>query len=280
MRIGIHVRGFAAGKPVAVARALERGAETIQIFASNPRSWRLTAVNPETDREFVRQMKRRDVKPLFIHVPYLVNLAASSPRFRRLSMRTLAWTLQRADSLHAAGVVVHAGSASTQRRTAVLRRIGRTISVLLPEDRGPKLILELTAGGFGAVATRFDEVAELLDACDGHRRIAICVDTCHLQAAGYEMSTTQGVHQMVAELVTHAGMRRLALIHTNDSRDPQGSRRDRHAAIGRGTIGREGFRALVQHPNLQRIPMICETPGELREDRLNIARLKSMRLAN
>ena len=160
-----------------------------------------------------------------------------------------------------------------------MRRIARMVSVLLPEDRGPKLVLELTAGGFGAVASRFDEAAELLDACDAHRRVGICVDTCHLQAAGYEMSTRSGVAQVVSELSMHIGLRRLVLIHTNDSRDPRGSRRDRHAAIGKGTIGQEGFRALVQHPKLQRIPLICETPGELRDDRLNIRRLKSFRNA-
>lgn len=277
MRIGIHVRGFAAGKPVAAARAIERGAETLQIFASNPRGWHLTAVDPIADRLFVRQLREENLRPLFIHAPYLVNLASPSPAVRRLSIRTLAWSLERAESLGSAGVVVHAGSGSSQRRSTVLRHLARSVSALLPEDRGPKLILELTAGGRGAVASRFAEAAEVLDACSGHGRLAFCVDTCHLHAAGYDITNEEGVASTISELLSTIGIRRLALIHTNDSRDVCGSRRDRHWHIADGSIGEPGFRALVRHPKLRRVPLICETPGELADDRLNVARLKSFR---
>lgn len=277
MRIGMHVRGFQAGRPVAVSRALERGAETIQIFASNPRAWRLTPANPEADREFVRQMAESDVQPLFIHAPYLVNLASASAEFRRRSWKALQWNLVRAESLDAKGVVVHAGSFGNRRKTQVLHGMARAIHRLLPGARGPALIFELTAGGRGAVASNFDDAAQLLDACDGNPRVRFCLDTCHLHAAGSDLSTEESVNEVVGEFRSKVGTKRLALIHSNDSRDPRGSRRDRHWHVGRGQIGLEGFRSLVQHPGLSEIPLICETPGTLADDRRNLRMLKKLR---
>lgn len=274
----MHVRGFEGGKAVAVERALERGAEVIQIFATSPRMWRTARVYPEADLDLRRQMRLRDVKPLFIHAPYLINLASPTAATRDLSRKTLEWNLQRAVDLAAAGVVVHAGAAVTQPHPRAIKQVAAAIGKTLGKaTKGPRLLVELTAGGGGPVACNFEQAAQLLDACSAHPRLAFCIDSCHLHAAGYDLSSPEGVDELVGEMGSTVGLRRIGLIHANDSRDPRGSRRDRHWHIGQGFIGRKGFQAIVNHPRLQRIPVICETPGQVRDDRRNIAILKRLR---
>jgi deoxyribonuclease IV len=278
MRIGIHVRGFEAGRPVAVLRALERGAETIQIFASNPRQWRVPTTDSDADRSFADEMIANDVGPLHLHAPYLVNLASPTAATRDRSRRMVEWTMGRAVDLGAAGVVVHAGQCVGGERLEALRGVSRSLAELLgSESEGPRLLLELTAGSRGAIASRVSEAAEVLDACDGHPRLQICLDTCHLHAAGVDLSGKQGVDDLIGELESAVGIGRLGLVHTNDSKHPLNSRRDHHWHIGQGQIGLDGFGALVGHPALGSVPMICETPGKLVEDRRNLATLKGLR---
>lgn len=276
MRIGIHVRGFDSGRPVAVDRALERGAETIQIFASNPRQWRLPRVDPDADAQLLKEMAEHDVGPLFLHAPYLVNLASPADATREASMRTLEWTLRRAAELQAAGVVVHAGQTVGAPREAALRQVAKAICALLDSPTGPPLLLELTAGSKGAIASRLCHARDVLDTCGGHPRLALCLDTCHLFAAGYDLRQAGGVEELACQLAS-IGLDRLGLIHANDSRDGLGSGRDRHWHLGKGSIGAEGFRHLLRRPEVSNIPLICETPGQVEEDRLNIAWLKEVR---
>ena len=272
------MRGFDGGRAVAVEKALERGAETIQIFASNPRQWRLPSTSVEADHDLREQMASCDVSPLFLHAPYLVNLASPSDETRERSFRTLEWTMERAAELGACGVVVHAGQRAGGPRPPGLAAVVTAVSDLLESaPAGPRLVLELTAGAEGAVANRLPEAGELLDACHGHPRLGLCLDTCHLHAAGVDLRGEQEVEAFVKEVESEVGLDRLALLHANDSPYPLGARRDRHWHIGEGAIGREGFRALVRHPGLREVPVICETPGKLQEDRRNIATLKALR---
>jgi deoxyribonuclease-4 len=189
--------------------------------------------------------------------------------------------LDRAYSLESAAVVVHAGQAVTHDRVKALRRQSRVIKKVLGTSlEGPFLALELTAGGKGAIASRFQEACEVLDICEGHPRLKLCVDTCHLHAAGYDLSNAGGVRETFEELDDQVGIDRLVLIHANDSRDDRGSRRDRHWHIGGGRIGLTGFKALMRYPALRGIPFICETPGALQDDRTNVALLKGLRIAS
>ncbi len=278
MRIGMHVRAFEAGRPVAHIKGVERGAETIQIFASSPRQWRLPLIDPGIDREFVASLRKSALKPLFIHAPYLANLCSPTKGTRSLALSRTQWTMERAFALKAAGVVVHAGSCVGTSRTLALKRLSRAIGAVIGSaPDGPQYLVELTAGGSGAVASTITDAVELLDACGGDKRIAFCVDTCHLHAAGYDLKKAKGIDELLREFATKIGIKRLALIHTNDSRDPRDSRRDRHWHIGEGSIGPGGFRALVRHPLVQKVPMICETPGQVEDDKRNIMRLKKMR---
>jgi deoxyribonuclease-4 len=278
MRIGIHVRGFDAGKPVAATRAAERGAEAVQIFASNPRQWRVPPVDLESDKKFRVQMAEAGLGPLYLHAPYLVNLASPTEATRAASRRSVEWTMSRAAALGAEGVVVHAGHCVGRDRGEALEGSARLLCELLDAaPAGPRLLLELTSGAKGAVASHPEQAAELIEACGCHPRLGICLDTCHLHAAGYDLTGPEGVDLLISEVRELVGLDRLQLIHTNDSRDARGSRRDRHWHIGKGGIGREGFRALVEHPALGEVPLICETPGEVEEDRANVARLKDLR---
>lgn len=278
MRIGMHVRGFEAGRPVAAARALERGAEAVQIFTSNPRQWRLPPVDPSADAELKAQLAEAGLGPLFIHAPYLINLASPTEATRDASCTTVAWTMKRAADLGVEGVIVHAGHCVGRDRAEALACSAELIRGLLGSaPEGPRLLLELTSGAKGAVASVLPQAAELLDRCGPHPNLGICLDTCHLHAAGYDLSGPVGVGRLLGEVEECVGVDRLGLIHSNDSRDPRDSRRDRHWHIGQGQIGLEGFRALVAHPALASTPVICETPGEVEDDRANVAVLKDLR---
>jgi len=278
MRIGMHVRGFDAGRPVAAAKALERGAEAVQIFTSNPRQWRVPPVDHAADAELKAQLAEAGLGPAFIHAPYLINLASPTEATRDASCRTVEWTMKRAGALGVEGVVVHAGHCVGRDRCDALDCSAELISNLLGSaPAGPRLLLELTSGAKGAVASLLPQAAELLDKCGPHPNLGICLDTCHLHAAGYDLSGPEGVERLLAEVEEQVGLERLGLIHSNDSRDPRDSRRDRHWHVGQGQIGLEGFRALVAHPALANTPFVCETPGKVEDDRANVAVLKALR---
>lgn len=274
----MHVRGFDAGRPVAAAMALERGAEAVQIFTSNPRQWRVPPVDPAADAELKAQLAEAGLGPLFVHAPYLINLASPTEATRDASCRTIEWTMKRAAALGVDGVIVHAGHCVGRDRAEALACSAELICNLLGSAQpGPRLLLELTSGAKGAVASLLPQAAELLDKCGPRPNLGICLDTCHLHAAGYDLSGPVGVNHLLNEVEEFVGLDRLGLIHSNDSRDPRDSRRDRHWHVGEGEIGLEGFRALVAHPALAHTPFICETPGEVQDDRANIGVLKALR---
>jgi deoxyribonuclease IV len=278
MRIGMHVRGFDAGRPAAAAKAIERGAEAVQIFTSNPRQWRVPPVDPAVDAELRAQLDEAGLGPLFIHAPYLINLASPTEATRDASCRTVEWTMKRAAALGVEGVIVHAGHCVGRDRTDALDcSAGLICNLLASAPAGPRLLLELTSGAKGAVASHLPQAAELLDKCGPHPNLGLCLDTCHLHAAGYDLAGPEGVDRLLAEVAEQVGLDRLGLIHSNDSRDLRDSRRDRHWHVGQGQIGLDGFRALVAHPALANTPFICETPGEVEDDRANVAVLKALR---
>jgi deoxyribonuclease-4 len=235
------------------------GAEALQTFVSNPRGWAIPALDRAALARAGAAVREAGLGPLFVHAPYLVNPASPSAAFRERSVAVLGWTLDRAAALGAEGVVVHAGSAGGAPRREALRRLRDALLPLL-EGPGPALVIELTAGGAGAVASRWPEAAEALHALDAHPRVGFCLDTCHAFAAGYDLSTDEGLRRCLAELRREVGEDRLLVVHANDSRDPLGSRRDRHAHLGRGRMGLEGFRALVRSRLARRVPIVVETP--------------------
>jgi deoxyribonuclease-4 len=274
VRIGAHV-SVAGGLERAVGNATAVGCESLQVFVSNARGWAPPPVDPAADERFRADLQAAGLGPLFVHAPYLVNFASASPLTRERSREVVAATLAKAAAIGATGVVVHAGAALASGRTAGL---ATTREALLPlaDAAGPDLVLELTAGTRGALAARFEEMAELLAACEHHPRLKVCMDTCHAQAAGYDLGDPAGVAKALDELFATLG-ERVVLVHANDSRDPVGAGRDRHCPIGTGTIGDQGFAAILSHPGLATLPVITETTGDPDQMATDLTRLEHLR---
>lgn len=273
MRLGAHVptRG---SLPRAVDSALQRGCEAFQVFVSNPRAWAPPNHSSDALREFAERRSEAGLGPVFAHSSYLVNIASPDEGFRRRSVDLARRELETVARMGADGLVVHAGAGGPGERAAALERAAR--SVLELADAGPEILLELTAGGAGAVASTIARAAELLDAVGRHPRVGICVDTCHLFAAGAPLDDPEGAREALADLRAHRLASRLRVLHANDSKDPRGSRRDRHEHLGEGSIGDAGFRAVLAHPAVRRAAVLIETPGKLEDDRRNLARLRRL----
>jgi deoxyribonuclease-4 len=281
VRIGAHV-SVAGGLHQAVGNARAVGCESLQVFVSNARGWAPPPVDPAGDERFRTDLAEAGLGPLFVHAPYLVNFASASPVTRERSSQAVAAALAKAAGIGAAGVVVHAGQALATGRTAGLA-LARAALLPLADAidapaGGPDLVLELTAGTRGALAARFEEMAELLAACDHHPRLKVCMDTCHAQAAGYDLGDPAGATKALDELFATLGDR-VVLVHANDSRDPVGAGRDRHCPIGTGTIGDRGFAAILAHPGLAALPVITETTGDPAQMATDLTRLKRLRPA-
>jgi len=269
----------AGGLERAVGNARAVGCESLQVFVSNARGWAPPPVDPAADERFRADLEGAGLGPLFVHAPYLVNFASVSPVTRERSGEVVAATLAKAAAIGAAGVVVHAGQAMASGRAAGLATTREALLPLadaIPATDAPDLVLELTAGTRGALAARFDEMAELLAACEHHPRLKVCMDTCHAQAAGYDLGDPAGAAKILDELFTTLGGR-VVLVHANDSRDPVGAGRDRHCPIGTGTIGDAGFAAVLAHPGLAALPVITETTGDRDQMAADIACLKRLR---
>jgi deoxyribonuclease-4 len=273
-RIGAHV-SVAGGLANAVPNAVAGRCETMQLFASNPRAWATRPPDPDGDALYLARLARTGIGPVHLHAPYLVNLASPGDGTWERSAAVTAWTLRRAAELGAAGVVVHAGSDLGAGRERGLARTRAAVLPLLGDDDGPDLLFELTAGARNTIASRFDQMAELLDVLGDHPRVKVCLDTCHAHAAGYDLSDPPSAVKAIDELLATVGDR-VPLVHANDSRDPVGAARDRHCEIGRGTIGAAGFAALLAHPGLRGAAFVTET-GEPKVQARDVRRLKRLR---
>jgi deoxyribonuclease-4 len=262
--IGAHVPVAGGLARTSLPCADRIGAECVQVFVSNPRGWAPSPGHAGQDAQFRAGIAGRRLRA-FVHAPYLVNLGSPTAETVRLSVSTLRHTVARAAAIGAEGVVFHAGSAvGPDRYTAALRDLGRLLRPLLDEG-GPRLLVEPTAGGGRALAATVADLGPFFDAVDGHPGLGVCLDTCHLWAAGHDLARRGGTSAMLDELVATVGPGRLGLIHANDSRDALGSRRDRHANVGAGEIGAPAFRALFTHRATSGVPLVVETPDPARD---------------
>jgi deoxyribonuclease-4 len=273
--IGAHATvtgGLATG---GLGYAAEVGAEVIQVFVSNPRGW---AAGPG-DAGQDRRLRERGL-PVFIHAPYLINLGSGDPAVASKSASAIAHALHRGGEIGARGVVVHAGSAvGWPDREQALRQLGSIVLPLLDKlgDDDPDLLFEPMAGQGQMLCAQAGDLEQYLAAVEDHPRAGVCLDTCHLFAAGHDLTAVGGVAAMLAELVAAAGPGRVGLVHANDSLLGCGSKRDRHEAIGAGQIGAEPFRELLAA--LGDVPFVVETPGGKAGHARDIATLKGLRAA-
>lgn len=270
--VGAHV-SVAKGLAHALPRAAEVGAEAIQIFVSSPRAWAPPPPDPDGDAAFAAAC----ALPVFIHAPYLINFGSPSPETLAKSCSALEFALRRGAAVGASGVVVHAGSAvlANSWDEAMAQVRAHVLPLLDTMPGAPRLLIEPTAGGGGALASNADSLAAYLDVLGRDERIGVCLDTCHLHAAGHDASTPAGFAAALRAFARAAGPNKIGLVHANDSRDPAGSKRDRHASIGRGTIGRDAFAALFTTRGFRNVPLVVET--EESEHATDIATLKSLR---
>ncbi len=277
--LGAHIQVGGGLARTGLAQVEALGARAVQIFVSNPRAWAVPVGDPAQDATFRDTCARMGI-PTFVHAPYLVNVGSPAATTLRNSVAALAATLARASAVGAQGVVVHTGSAVTGgQRDAALKQVREALLPLLdalPEG-APDLLLEPTAGQGQALCSRVDELAPYLDVLDSHPRVGVCLDTCHLFAAGHDLAAPGGVRSTLNAVVKVAGRGALRLVHVNDSKDPCGSGKDRHANIGAGRIGADAFAELFRHPATRGVPMVIETPGSDAERRADVDLLVSLR---
>ncbi len=274
MRIGAHVptRG---GLMSAIDAAHACGAEAVQVFLSNPRGWAGPRISRGEAGEFRAAWRKSGLGPLFVHAPYLVNIASPNPGFLLKSLELARRSIAVADAVGAAGFVVHAGSGGPGEPAQALERAAATLRTIAPEGGEAALVVELTAGTAGSLAATFPETARLFDAA-GDDRLRLCADTCHLFAAGYGLDRPGGVAECFEELRASGLADRLVLIHANDAKFARGSRRDRHEHIGQGRIGRDGFAAILARPELAGLAVVVETPGDLAAHRRNVEAVREL----
>jgi deoxyribonuclease-4 len=227
-------------------------------------------------REFAERRLAARIAPAFGHTTYLVNIASPDPDFWRRSVELARLEMAAVGVLGLDGLVVHAGAGGPGERGAAVERAAQAVHAIVGEGDGPDLVLELTAGGAGTAASTFPQATELLEAVGPHPRVSLCLDTCHLFAAGYALDTQRGVKKAFAELRQHRLASRVKLVHANDAKFPRGSRMDRHQHVGQGFIGDRGFRAILAEPTVRRSAVLIETPGKLEDDLRNIARLRQL----
>ncbi len=260
MLIGAHV-STGGGLPKAIERAEERRCDAIQVFNQSPRMWRPTRYSDQDFAAFREEMEASRVEVVAVHMIYLINPAAKDREMRTKSLESLTHALRVGDAIGALGVVVHPGALKDDTRTNARKRaIGLIKEALVRSERCP-IIYENTAGSPQLLGRDFDETAELIDKTGGPKRLGLCIDSCHLHATGYDVCTPEGVSDLVDEIDSKIGLKQLKLLHVNDSRDARGSNRDRHAPIGKGEIGRKGFRAFLSEPRFRDVPAVLEGPG-------------------
>lgn len=261
MLIGAHVSP-AGGLAKAVGRGVERGCEAIQIFNQSPRMWRPTAYGDDDFEAFRDAIADAPIKAVLIHAVYLLNCASEDGEVRKKSLASLTQSLRVGAGIGAAGVVLHPGSAKTGDVRKAIGRAGSVIARALAESDRCRLLLEDTAGAGGTLGRSFEELSELLDASGGNGRLAVCLDSCHLLASGYDIRTTQGLADTLDEFDRIIGSDRLQALHVNDSLTPLGSNRDRHALLGEGELGKKGCAAFLSEPRFEQLPCVLETGHE------------------
>ncbi|PKB80002.1 MAG: hypothetical protein BZY88_10460 [SAR202 cluster bacterium Io17-Chloro-G9] len=278
MRIGAHVSS-AGGISKAIARAQEIGCEAIQIFGSSPQSWAFKPV-ADAEKEAYRQgISETGLGPVFLHAIYLINLGTSDQAILEKGIQSLIDHMGLAADIGAAGLIFHPGSHKGAGYEAILPQTVAAIQkVLESSSEGPDLVVENMAGMGQHIGARFQELGGILERVDSPR-LKVCLDTQHTFAAGYDLTTVQGIEATIAEFDELVGVENLVAVHANDSKRVLGSGVDRHDNIGEGFIGEAGFGTIMANPAFREVPFYLEVPGFEGKgpDSQNIQILKNIR---
>jgi len=274
--LGFHV-SISGSIDLAVDRALKADCTAFQMFTRNPRGWRFKPLDGEEVANFVEKRKRAGFERVVVHMPYLPNLASPLKVVARKSRESLADEVGRCGELGVDYMVSHIGSHMGKGSMVGVRMVAEACNEAL--DANPKsnsmLLLENMAGQKNCVGARFEELRMILDGVGKRDRIGVCLDTCHAFAAGFDLSTKTGVGETLRLFDEVVGLDRLKVVHLNDSKARLGSKLDRHEHIGMGFIGERGFREFLGHEEIQRLPLLMETPQDGRRtdaDELTVVR--------
>ena len=278
-RIGAHVPTSGGMAKRSIEYAVTTKAEAIQVFASNPRGWAMPDSNPEADEKFRARASELDIET-YVHAPFLINLGSPTTSTYENSLASTAYSLRRGREIGALGVVIHTGSAVDEDHLPnAWKQISKGMMPILEKlkDNDPWLLLEPTAGQGQSLVRKIEDLTMYFEALKWHPKVGVCLDTCHVFAAGHDIKSKGGMKKTLDLLVEVAGKDRIQLIHANDSMDVLGSLKDRHENLGEGEIGIKPFEELIAHPAVKNAPLILETPGEEPEHGKEIGTLKMIR---
>lgn len=280
LKIGIHT-STAGGPANSVERAYRLGCNALQIFSSSPRQWKPMELSRPQVEESLRLREKYGIAPLVIHTSYLVNLCSSTSEFLEKSVLAFRAEVERALLLKAQYLVLHPGSFRNRTRMEGLQcaadAIERSVERLDLASGGLKILIENTAGAEFSLGGSFEQVAELVEMLRKHVPVAACIDTCHIHVAGYDIVSEEGLKETLQQLDSTVGLKNVLVWHCNDAKAARGSKLDRHQHIGKGTIGLEPFRRLLNDKRVGHAAFIAETPiDEPGDDLRNVATLKSL----
>jgi len=280
MKFGAHM-SIAGGIDNALVRGKKIGCDTIQIFTKNANQWKAKEISKEEVLRFEEKRKKTGISPVVAHNSYLINIASPDDTLYKKSIEALFIEMKRAELLSLPYLIIHPGSHTGSEEGAGLQRIADALNSLHNKTDGftVKILLETTAGQGTSLGHTFEQLAAIIDRVIKRERLGLCLDTAHLFAAGYNIRTKKGYEETMKNLHDVIGIERVNIFHINDSKKPLGSRVDRHEHIGKGYIGKEGFRPLLKDKRFSHVPMILETPKK--SDKEDIANLRILRkLAN
>jgi len=258
--VGLHISS-AGSLDLAFDRALELGATAFQMFTRNPNQWKFKPISDETVSVFREKRKSSGFARIVDHMPYLPNLASPEKSTIKISRYTLDEEVKRCDALGIDYLVVHLGSHLGKGAAVGIANVAEACDQAIAGSEGKTMILlENMAGQKNSVGARFEEIRGILDNIRAGARVGVCLDTCHLYAAGFDLGSDEAVRNTMGLFDDVVGFDRLKVVHLNDSKGALGSRLDRHENIGKGKIGRKGIRAFLHHPGVRERPLIMEAP--------------------
>ena len=274
MRLGIHLRMGRGGYAVALEHAKRAGCTALQIFSTNPRTYRVSPIDHAGLQNFQTLREEAGIFPTVIHTSYLINLASEDEKIVNGSLRLLRNDLEVAAAGGISYVNTHLGSYGKRSRMEGFAAACRALEQSLEEIKpGVQLVMENSAGAGQLCGGTLEELGRFIKSVD-HPQLGVCLDTAHAWAAGYKINSQRGVDDFLYQAAEHIGLERIHMFHFNDTQIPLGANRDRHWHIGEGNIGFEGFRALAARPELQDKTAILETPGEDEDDIRNMATIR------
>lgn len=279
MLIGAHM-SIAGGVDKAIERGVALSCTTIQLFTKNSNQWKGKALKADEVERFLALKEKSKISPIIAHDAYLINLASSSHELRKKSIHALITEIERCRILEIPYIIIHPGAHLGSGEDAGIKNITDSLNIIFKraEASGVDVVLETTAGQGTNIGYRFEHLCRIMDGVKYKQRIKVCLDSCHIFAAGYDISTPEGYDKVMDNFNRLIGLDRLVCIHVNDSKKGFGSRVDRHEHIGKGSMGKLFFKLLMNDKRFEHVPKIIETPkGEdMKNDRRNLALLRKM----